>query len=141
MEWYVKCWRQYADFSGRARRKEYWMFSLFNVLIVFVLAIVLPMLFGLLAVSLMQMQVNNDSDPSAIMLGIGYLPSIALALYGLAVMVPSLAVSVRRLHDIGKSGWTILLGLIPFVGGIILLVFCCQDSQPQENKWGASPKA
>jgi len=117
------------------------MFSLFNVLIVFVLAIVLPMLFGLLAVSLMQMQVNNDSDPSAIMLGIGYLPSIALALYGLAVMVPSLAVSVRRLHDIGKSGWTILLGLIPFVGGIILLVFCCQDSQPGENKWGASPKA
>ncbi|MBR5170967.1 MAG: DUF805 domain-containing protein [Muribaculaceae bacterium] len=119
MEWYVKCLKQYADFSGRARRKEYWMFTLFNLLIVIVLQ-VLDALIGTF---------SNDSR-------IGLLSGI----YTLGVMIPGLAVSVRRLHDIGRSGWYYLIGLIPIVGGIILLVWFCKEGDRFSNDWGEDPK-
>jgi len=114
MEWYIKVWKQYADFSGRARRKEYWMFTLFNI-IFFMLSFILGDMLGL-------------------EIGVIYM------LYTLAVIIPSLAVCIRRLHDIGKSGWNYLIGLIPLIGGIILIVWFCTDSQAGENKWGANPK-
>ncbi|MDR0983100.1 MAG: DUF805 domain-containing protein [Culturomica sp.] len=122
MNWYLKVWKQYADFSGRARRKEYWMFTLFNALIVMVL-------FAILASG-----AASGSDGMSIFGGILY------GGYALAVIIPSLAVCVRRLHDVGKSGWYYLIGLIPLVGGIILLVWFCTDSQSGENQWGVNPK-
>ena len=119
MNWYLKVLRQYADFSGRARRKEYWMFALFNFIFAIVAAI-LDNIFGLAFE------------------GIGY--GVIYCLYGLAVLVPSLAVGVRRLHDVGKSGWMILISFIPLVGAIWLLILFCKDGEPGENKWGSNPK-
>lgn len=102
----------YVTFSGRARRSEYWWFSLF-VLLVSVAATVVDLVLGV---------------------------SIAYPLSVVALLLPSLAVSVRRLHDTGRSGWLLLLGLIPLVGPIVLLVFFCQDSSAAHNQHGPSPK-
>lgn len=118
MNWYLEVFRKFADFSGRARRTEYWMFVLFNVIINILLAI----LDGMLGTS------NRE--------GFGLLRGI----YTLIVLIPSLAVSVRRLHDTGRSGWWLLLSFVPCVGGIILLVFMIQDSEPGENAYGPNPK-
>jgi len=119
MNWYLKVLKQYADFSGRARRKEYWMFVLFNSLFAIV-ALILDNILGLT---------------------IGKLPyGVFYSLYGLAVLIPGLAVSVRRLHDVGKSGWMYFIGLIPLIGAIWLLVLFCYDSQQGNNKWGENPK-
>ncbi len=114
MSWYLKVLKNYVGFKGRARRKEYWMFVLFNVIISIILSI--------------------------IELSMGMEEAIISGLYGLAVLLPSLAVSVRRLHDIGKSGWWLLIGFIPIIGMIILLVFSCLDSQEGDNQYGPSPK-
>ena len=123
MNWYLKVLKQYADFSGRARRKELWMFFLFNIIFAIV-AMVLDNVLGL------TFNLYGQS------LGYGWLYLI----YCLAVFIPGLAVTVRRLHDIGKSGWNYFIGLIPLVGAIILLVWFCKDSQAGENKWGVNPK-
>jgi uncharacterized membrane protein YhaH (DUF805 family) len=113
LEWYLKVLKNYVGFQGRARRKEYWMFVLFSAIISIVLSII-------------------DA--------IANLSSVLSGIYSLAVFLPSLAVSVRRLHDTGRSGWWILIGLIPLIGAIILLVFTCQDSQENDNKYGPNPK-
>lgn len=119
MNWYLKVLKQYADFSGRARRKEYWMFALFNLIFIIV-AMILDNVLGLT---------------------LGELPyGVFYFLYALAVLIPGLAVSVRRLHDVGKSGWMILISLIPIVGGIWLLVLMLTDSNPGDNQYGANPK-
>jgi len=114
MNWYIKVLKNYAEFSGRARRKEYWMFVLFNCIFALVLSLIGLLTFGML-----------------------YILSI---LYGVAVFVPALAVAVRRLHDIGKSGWYYLIILIPVAGPIWFLVLMCTDSQPGDNKYGPNPK-
>ncbi|MBR2939831.1 MAG: DUF805 domain-containing protein [Kiritimatiellae bacterium] len=113
MNWYLGCWKKYAEFSGRARRQEFWMFLLFNSLA----GVVLGVVDGILG--------TNG--------GLG-------GLYSLAVLIPFLAVSVRRLHDTDRSGWWILVNIIPLIGAIILLVFLCSDSKPGENRFGANPK-
>ena len=113
MEWYLKVLKQYADFNGRARRKEYWMFVLFNV----IASIILGAIDG----------------------AVGSYGALA-GLYGLAVLIPSLAVGVRRLHDIGKSGWMLLVAFIPVIGFIWLLVLLIMDGTPGENQYGANPK-
>lgn len=112
MEWYLKVLRQYGDFTGRARRKELWMFTLFSVIISLVLAIV-------------------DSQLPFGILGI---------IYGLAVLLPSLAVGARRLHDIGRTGWWQLISLIPIIGTIVLIVFWATDGDPGPNAHGPNPK-
>jgi uncharacterized membrane protein YhaH (DUF805 family) len=114
MEWYLKVLRQYADFNGRARRKEYWMFVLFNFIFV-VIANLLDYMFGTLYVF--------------------------SGIYALAMLIPGLAVSVRRLHDVGKSGWMLLVVFIPVIGGIWLFVLTLLDSQPGNNQYGDNPKA
>ena len=119
MNWYLKVLKQYADFSGRARRQEYWMFALFN------------MIFGFIAIIL-------DNVLGIAMEGVGYGPIYIL--YVLAVFIPGLAVAVRRLHDVGKSGWMLLIALIPLIGAIWLLVLLFTDSQKESNKWGQNPK-
>ena len=108
MKWFIKCLKQYADFRGRARRKEYWMFTLINGILGFVI--------GLLGLSILSW------------------------IYSIAVFIPSLAVCIRRIHDIGKSAWWILLFLIPVIGWIWLIILFVQDSQPGENQWGENPK-
>lgn len=115
MEWYLKVLKNYVGFQGRARRKEYWMFVLFNVIVSLVLSIVGGII----------------SETLGLILSYGYM---------LAVLLPSLAAAVRRLHDTGKSGWFILLTLIPAVGGIILLVFLAQEGQVADNQYGSNPK-
>ncbi len=119
MHYYLKALRQYADFSGRARRKEYWMFTLFNVIFA-VVAIGLDILIG--------------SAIDGMVFGPFYI------VYLMAMVIPSLAVAIRRLHDTGKSGWMILVGFIPLIGSIWLLILYCTDSYPGNNKWGPNPK-
>jgi len=120
MKWYTHVLKNYANFNGRARRKEYWMFFLFN-LIFAVCAAVIDNLLGL-----------SSKDMG------GYGPIYGL--YALATLLPGLAVAVRRLHDVGKSGWFLLVGLIPLIGGIWLLVLMATDSQPGSNEYGPNPK-
>ena len=119
MNWYLAVLKNYVGFSGRARRKELWMFVLFNI----IFAIVALIIDRIIGTSFGHM---------------GY--GIIYVLYCLAVFLPGLAVQVRRLHDLGKSGWMILIALIPLVGAIWLLVLYCLDSQPGENQYGPNPK-
>ena len=113
MNWYLGCWKKYAEFSGRARRQEFWMFVLFNFLVGVAVGIV------------------------EAILGTG---GSLCGLYNLAVLIPYIAVTARRLHDTDRSGWWQLIALIPLIGFIILLVFLCSDSKPGENRFGANPK-
>lgn len=119
MNWYLSVLKKYAVFSGRARRKEYWMFILFNFI------------FAILAMII-------DNVIGTAIKGIGY--GLIYIIYILAVLLPCLAVSVRRLHDVGKSGWFLFISLIPFIGFIWLLVLMCTGGTPGENKYGANPK-
>ena len=119
MSWYLEVLKKYAVFSGRARRKEYWMFFLFNVIITVVIA---------LAESAM-----GIADPES-----GYGPIGVV--YALAVLIPGIAVTVRRLHDTDHSGWWLFIALIPILGAIILLVFMVRDGQAGTNQYGPNPK-
>jgi uncharacterized membrane protein YhaH (DUF805 family) len=115
MNWYLEVLKKYATFGGRARRTEFWMFVLINFIINAVLNIV------------------QRSTGSTIVLVIS-------VLYSLAVLIPGIAVTVRRLHDTGRSGGWWFIVLIPIVGAIILIVFCAQDGQPGPNQYGPNPK-
>lgn len=119
MKYFLYCLQHYADFTGRARRSEYWYFVLFNFIVSILIGLSLGVIAGLLNV------------PALVYLAY---------LWSLAVFIPSLAVSVRRLHDIGRSGWWLLLSLIPLVGAIILIIWYCTDSQPGANQYGPNPK-
>ena len=120
MSWFVEALKKYAVFSGRSRRKEYWFFVLFVVII----SIVLNIIDGLI----------GAYDRS---MGAGLLSTI----FSLAILIPSIAVSVRRLHDIDRTGWWVLIALVPLVGWIVLLVFHVQDSTPGTNRYGPNPKS
>lgn len=126
MQWYLKVLRQYADFSGRARRTEFWMFVLFNAIAI----VILTILDNLLGLSSSSMGGGSIYVSGGILTGI----------YQLAVLVPSLAVGARRLHDTGRSGWWQLIALIPLVGAIILIVFWATDGDPNPNQHGVNPK-
>jgi len=112
MEYFIGALKKYADFDGRARRKEYWMFILFYL--IFYVAFIV----------------------ADVVLGTMFLSSI----FGLAMLVPSLSIGARRLHDTSRSGWWQLISLIPLIGGIILIVFLAQDSH-DANDFGMNPKA
>jgi uncharacterized membrane protein YhaH (DUF805 family) len=119
LSWYLEALKKYAVFSGRSRRKEYWYFVLFNIIV----SIVLVGIDALL---------GTFSSAS----NIGLLSGI----YSLAVLIPTLAVTVRRLHDIDRSGWWILIGLVPLIGAIVLLVFALLEGTPGSNRYGSNPK-
>ena len=123
MKWYLKVLKNYANFNGRARRMEYWMFVLFNIIFLFV-AMALDNILGL--------NLGGSDVP--------YGPGPIYLIYVIAMIIPSLAVAVRRLQDSGRTGWMILVGLIPIIGGIWLLILLLQDSTPEENKYGPNPK-
>ena len=119
MNWYLEVLKKYAVFSGRARRKEYWFFALFNV--IFIIALTL---------------IDVSAGLYDVVADIGLLSG----LYSLAVFVPSIAVSVRRLHDTDRTGWWLLIAFIPLIGAIVLLVFALLDSTPGDNRYGPNPK-
>ena len=130
MEWYLKVMRDnYTNFSGRARRKEYWMFSLVYVIILTgctVLDNVLGTVFMM------------DAGPlGEISMGYGW----AYTICGLLHFIPGMALGVRRLHDLGKSGWFYLILLIPFIGVAWLLIIFCFEGKKEDNKYGPNPKA
>lgn len=127
MKSYLAVLRNYAGFNGRARRREFWMFVLLNAL------------FSSLFITLdsfLGMSYSIPTGYEGVFIKYGYL-QIA---YGLLIFIPSLAVAVRRLHDIGKSGWMLFLVLIPIVGWILLIILHLQDSQPGANQYGPNPK-
>lgn len=115
MNWYVKCIKQYVDFNGRARRKEYWMFFLLNCV------------FAIVANLLDLIVIPDGMDAFNL-------------LYSLFVLLPGLAVGARRLHDIGKSGYWLLIGFVPIVGVILLLVWACKEGEKNTNSYGSDPK-
>lgn len=119
MEWYIGAFSKYLDFGGRARREEFWYFFLFNMIVSIVLVIIDASMSG------------ANQKMTFAMLSLIY---VAVA------FLPALSVSVRRLHDTGRSGWWLLFGLLPLVGTIVLLVFWVSDSSPNDNAYGASPK-
>ena len=118
MNWYLDAWKNYVTFTGRSRRKAYWVFFVFNV-IATILANLIDNVLGLAGQSV-------------------YGP--VSMLYALAVFLPGLALAIRRLHDTGRSGWWMLLGFIPLLGWIVLLIFFVTDSQPGSNPYGPNPK-
>lgn len=122
IEYYKAVLNKYADFTGRARRSEYWFFALGNLIIYIGLAVIGGLLGGI-----------TGSEEGAIV------PIALIGIFVLAILIPSIAVGVRRLHDTGKSGWWYLISLVPF-GSIVLLVFFCMDSEPGANQWGPNPK-
>ena len=126
MEWMILPLRRYADFSGRSRRLEYWMFQLFYFLVLIV-GVVLVSVIGSL---------SGDSASSAIFV----VAATGFVVGYLALFIPMLAVQVRRLHDQDKSGWFLLLGVIPYLGGLILLILMCIDGTPGPNRFGPDPK-
>ena len=120
MNYFIDCLtKKYACFSGRARRQEYWLFALFNIIAGIIIGVIAGVLVSVTKVT-----------------AFAFLGTI----YNLAVLIPGLAVLFRRLHDTGRSGWWWLLAFIPFIGWIVLIVFCCLDSQPGENQYGPNPK-
>jgi uncharacterized membrane protein YhaH (DUF805 family) len=119
VSWYLEALKKYAVFSGRSRRAEYWYFVLFNIIVLIVLELIDALL-----------------GTYNFVQGVGLLSGI----YSLAVIIPSLAVTVRRLHDIDRTGWWILINLIPLIGTIVLLVFAVTDGTPGNNQYGPNPK-
>ena len=135
MNWMTLPLKRYAQFSGRSRPKEYWMYVLFLLLCMIGLGIVESML-GL--GSTRDWAYRNGWNMGA---GAAHEGGPLIGLFALATFIPSIAVAVRRLHDTDRSGWWILIGLIPLIGAIVLIVFFVQDSQAGENRFGANPKA
>ena len=129
MSAYKSMFKKYAKFNGRSRRSEYWYATLVNSLI--------GLLFFFVVVAIAVSTGDYVSDAVAIFVA---LLALAYCGYCFAIVIPSLAMCVRRLHDIGKSGWFVLLSLIPYVGALILFVFLVQDSQPGSNQYGTNPK-
>lgn len=119
MNWFLIALKKYAVFQGRAQRSEYWYFALFYLLISIIAGVIDAL--------------TGTFDESS---GIGLMGVIVT----LALLIPSLSVSVRRLHDIGRTGWWLLIGLVPIIGIIVLIVFAATDSAAGENEYGPNPK-
>jgi len=118
MYWYLKGLRNYAVFSGRAQRAEYWMFGLFYIIFAIVLGII-------------ESIVGIGGENGGLLSG----------LFLLAMLIPSIAVTFRRLHDTDRSGWWLLIALVPLIGTLILLIFMVNDSHSGDNRYGPNPKA
>jgi uncharacterized membrane protein YhaH (DUF805 family) len=130
MSWYLAGLKKYATFSGRARRKEFWMFTLFNEL-GFVALVAL-----LIAAGIASDNAGREGLPNVLHQGV----VIVFFLYWALTLLPGVAVRARRLHDTGKTGWYMLISLVPFVGGIILLVALCTEGNYGPNEYGPDPK-
>ena len=114
LEFYLDSWKKFANFGDRSRRKEFWVFWLINCAINFILQFI--------------------TGP------LGIVGTIVMVIFGLAIIVPAFAVAIRRMHDIGKSGWWTLINLVPLIGTVWFIVLAAKDSEPGSNRWGACPK-
>ena len=132
LTWGLLPFRRYAEFSGRSRRKEFWFFVLFQYVVAFAWAAAL----GLVMLLLYLADASEDT-----MMTICWILVVPYALYSLWAMIPGLAVTIRRLHDLDKSGWHILVGLIPVVGGIILIIWYATEGTRGPNRYGPDPLA
>jgi uncharacterized membrane protein YhaH (DUF805 family) len=132
MDWMLMPLRRYADFSGRSQRQEYWLFVLFSTLL-YIAAIVLLFVF----VGILDPSGKPEDAAASTGIVIGFL---LIALLYLGLFIPTLAVKVRRLHDQDLSGWFVLLGFIPYLGGLIIFIFMCIDGTAGPNRFGADPK-
>lgn len=131
MEWMLMPYKRYFDFSGRSRRKEYWMFTLFQIIVALIL--IVPMIAGIPGTD---PDTGVSGEP-----GILFWVSIALlSIFVLASIIPSIAVSVRRFHDQDKSGWFYLISFVPYVGGLIVFVFMLLEGTRGPNQYGEDPK-
>lgn len=119
MSWYLEVLKKYARFDGRAGKKEYWHFSLVSFIIIVVLSVI-----------------DIATGTFKVEVGLGLLSGI----YTLAVLIPGIAVSVRRLHDTDRSGWWLLINAIPLIGVVVFLVFTAQNGTPGDNQYGSNPK-
>ena len=128
MEWMLMPYRRYADFSGRSCRREYWMFTLLSVMVAFGTLILIAIGGGL--------SETGEAAPGILF----WIGGAVLGIWVLASIIPSIAVQVRRFHDQDKSGWLVLLNLIPSIGGIIVLVFMCLEGTRGPNQYGPDPK-
>jgi len=130
--------KKYAQFNGRARRKEYWMFQLIIMVIAFVAVIIMSTVMTMAGMA----AASATDDPNAVAAAMA-IPSIICGIvcfvFSLLILVPTLALTVRRLHDVGFSGWLVLIGFIPG-GNLVLLIFMFLDSQPGNNQYGPNPK-
>ena len=117
MSWYIDAIKNYVNFSGRARRKAYWMFYLMHIVVTVVVVVLNMVIFGL------------EGMP------------VLTTIYGLFILLPGLAVAIRRLHDIGKSGWWYLIGFVPIIGIIWLIVLLATAGNSGDNQYGPDPKA
>jgi uncharacterized membrane protein YhaH (DUF805 family) len=131
MEWMLMPLKRYAEFSGRSRRKEYWMWFLF-LIIVTVVTTYLDILLGLGG------SATGTQSGGGVSFNVNF--GLLTILFMLAVLVPNLAVGARRLHDLDKSGWLLLIGLIPFFGWLYLLFQFAQPGQSGPNQYGPDPK-
>lgn len=111
--WYIDMWKNATNFDGRSRRKAYWMVVLVNFVITFIMA-ALSLFFWII--------------------------DVIMTIYCIALILPGISLGIRRLHDIGKSGWWLLIGFVPIIGSVVLLIFYCMDSVPGENEYGPNPK-
>jgi len=134
MEWAILPLKKYAVFTGRARPKEYWMFVLFMIIAYFVLTFVDAAL-GLGGTS----ETYSDMGPTKIGGGFANTGGLLSMLFALGTIIPSIAVGVRRLHDTDRSGWWLLIGLIPLIGAIVLIVFMASSGTRGENRFGPDP--
>jgi uncharacterized membrane protein YhaH (DUF805 family) len=123
MAWYLLAWQRATDFTGRSRRTEYWMFQLFNFLAALALGLVA---FGCGAI------VGEKEGLDAF--------AICMGMFGVVSFIPALSITIRRLHDIGRSGWWYFIAFVPLIGGIILFVFMLLDSDSERNEYGPNPK-
>jgi len=120
MDWMLMPLRRYAEFSGRSRRKEYWMFVLFQIIV----GVVLGIIEGAVGLS---GTIAGAYGPLSL-------------LFGLAMLIPGIAVGIRRLHDTDRSGWWLLIALVPLIGAIVLIVFFVMDGTRGPNRFGPDPK-
>lgn len=127
MDWMLLPLKRYADFAGRSRRKEYWMFVLGYTIVGAVLVGLLGAVGGFSS--------SGAKSPGVIVVG------LLFAVFALALLVPSIAVQIRRFHDQDRSGWWWLIAFVPYLGGLILLVFMCIEGTKGPNRFGEDPKA
>lgn len=131
MDWMLMPLRRYADFEGRSRRMEYWMFILGQVVLWVLVGVLCAVLFGMGASTYGEPRMFPFAGASLLVFGV----------VGLALLIPNIAVQVRRFHDQDKSGWLVLLNLIPYLGGLIVLVFMFLEGTRGPNRFGPDPKA
>ena len=140
---YILMFKNYANFSGRSRRSEYWLAAVANYLLVLITSII----FGAMIISEFEEMVRLLDYKSAFNIPIKFsdfgslgIYAVIMIIYAVIIFIPALSLQVRRLHDTGKSGWFLLISFVPMIGGILLFVFMVLDSTPGANKYGPNPK-